>query len=188
MDPQRQPIAPSARTMVPPPEVLPSYAPKKFLYFSAFSFLAALLVYIGLAFGYTGFLESSITDLEEEMDTLSRQISPEQQEALARLYSQINNLQMLLGEHVETTGLFAFFEANTDPNTAYASVNVLVESNEINIEGVTDTYESLVSQLAIYEQAPEVNSFLLESSTVSDGVVRFKLNLRMTPDTFTPKL
>lgn len=188
MDPQTQPIAPSARRMAPPPEVLPSHAPKKFLYFSGLVFMVTLLLYSGLSFGYVSFLESSISKMEGEIETLSLQVSSEQQKELAQLYSQIKNLQTVLGEHVETTGLFAFFERNTDPKVVYQDVTVSIPDNQVSVEGAAESYDALVSQLAIYEKAPEVTRMLLESSNFESGVVRFKIVLNMTPEIFTPRI
>lgn len=188
MDPQQQPIAPSIRRRVPPPEVLPSYAPKKFLYFSGTLFFLTLLIYVGLATGYTSFLERSISTLEEELDTLSLQISLEQQKNIAQLYSQVNNLQKVLSEHVEATELFKILERNTDVNVAYTDVNISIPDNQVSIEGVANSYDDLVSQLAIYEQAPEIKRMILESSQTNEGVVRFKINLTMMPEVFTPRI
>ena len=164
-----------------PPEVLPSGVPKKFLLSSAILFLISILIYWGLSIGYTSFLNRSILSLEEEVDNLAFQVTSEQQETLVTLYSQINNLRDILKDHIYGAQLFPVLERNTHVNVAYRSIGLLVPDRQVIIEGVAGSYDDLVSQLAIYEAAPEIKRLTLESSAVVGNTVNFKILLTLEP-------
>lgn len=165
-------------------EKLSSAVPSRFLIFSVAVFLFALLIYAGLALGYKSFLQNSIADSEKEMEALSRKISPEGQSQLIKFNSQISNLDQILASHVKSSQIFTFLEKNTQEKTAYRILNLSVPDRKLTLEGVSASYDDLVTQLAIYEQSPEVERLNLESSDGSGGNVRFKVNLVLAPALF----
>ena len=167
-----------------PPEVLPSGAPKKFLIFSFVVFLGFFMIYAGLTFGYNAFLNKSIDSMQNELDSLNTQITPEEQNNLTALYSQIYNIKDLLLKHVYGSTLFSFLENNTQKQVVYNNVVVSVKDRKIVIEGTAATYDDLVEQLTIYEASPDVERVLLESSNAQKDVVKFKVTLTVTKKVF----
>lgn len=172
------------RSQIPGREILPSGTPLKFLTFSFFLFLVSILAYIGLSVGYKAFLNNEVSKLEKSIDELRFQISVDQQENLLRFFSQVNNVEVLLGDHVVTSNLFPILENNTHSKVAYVSIDVSVADRKILIDGVTETFDVLVSQLTIYESAPEIERIVLESSSRTGDVVNFKVELTMIAEVF----
>lgn len=165
-------------------ERVPSGVPRRFLAFSILLFLAVLLGYLGLVFGYAPFLKGQINDSKTKLETLGRQISANDQEELVRLYSQVNNIERLLSSHVLASRSLSFLESNTAPYVTYTGTNLSVPDRRLALEGVAASYDELVRQLTALERAPEVERVSLEGSDVSDGVVRFRVNLVLKPAMF----
>lgn len=161
--------------------------PKRFFTFSFFIFLLVLVIYLGLAFGYETFLKSSINKVENELGSLSAQITDEQKEDLTTLYSQVTNIRELLREHALSSQLFTLFEAITSQRVKYVGFDVSVPDREVSIEGFAATYEDLVSQLVLFEESPQIERFSLEESELQDGIVRFKVRVVLTADILQPE-
>ena len=167
-------------------ERVPSGVPRGFLAFSIVLFLAMLLGYLALAFGYGPYLKGEIKDSKDKKSALEKQVSIEDQEELVRLYSQIKNIDGLLSSHVLASRVLAFLETNTAKQVTYAGADLSVLDKRLILEGVAASYDELVRQLAAYEQAPEVERTNLEGSDASGGVVRFKVSLTLKPEVFKP--
>ena len=184
MPPQQSISIHGTRGQLPGKEVLPSGVPRKFLTFSFFLFLSMLLIYFGLSVGYQTFLNSEIAGLEEDIETLRFQNSVEQQENLVRFFSQINNVQEILGDHVVISNMFPILEANTHSRVVYTRMEVSVVERKIVIEGIAESFDALVAQLTIYEDVPEIQRAVLESADRRAGVVEFKVSLVVVPELF----
>ena len=167
-------------------ERVPSGVPRGFLAFSIVLFLAMLLGYLALAFGYGPYLKGEIKDSKDKKSALEKQVSIEDQEELVRLYSQINNIDGLLSSHVLASRVLAFLETNTAKQATYTGADLSILDRRLILEGVAASYDELVRQLAAYEQAPEVERTNLEGSDASGGVVRFKVSLTLKPEVFKP--
>jgi hypothetical protein len=175
----------SIRNQIPTDEKMPSGFPRRFLFFSFLLFLAVLLVYFGLTFGYKPALNRSIENLEGELDNLSAQITSEQQDNLIRVHSQITNITKLFSNHVFASKMFSVIEKNTENRVAYKSLDIDVPSMEITLEGIAGSYDDLVSQLAIYEQAKEIERVVLQSSKLEGTAVSFRVGITLAPETLS---
>jgi hypothetical protein len=158
--------------------------PKKFFTFAVIIFASALLIYIGLALGYKTFLNKSIENLDSQIEDLSSQITEEQKDNLATLYSQVTNVRTLLKNHIFPSQVFTLLKSVTHPKVTYLSLGLDAKERGIVITGVTDSYENLTSQLALLENSPEVERYNLESSKWDKGVVQFKINLTVAKSVF----
>ncbi len=141
--------------------------------------VVVLLVYVGLSFGYTGYLNNSITTLNSTLDSLSLQVSSTDRQGFIVFYSQITNLQKLLGSHVISSGLFPIFENMTDQNVSYSSFDLSIPNKTVSIDGVAKDYASLANQLALYKQSPIVDNVILESSSLSNNTVKFTVKITL---------
>lgn len=166
---------------------LPSGTPHRILIASFILFLAVILSYLGLNFGYKLFLKNSIEDLKTEVKTISAEVSPEEQDNLIKLYSQINNLQKVLANHTDASPAFIFLETNTHPRVVFNTANLSVADREVALEGAAGSYEDLAVQLAIFENSPSVERVFLESSQASGSIVRFRIVLELEPKMFLVK-
>jgi hypothetical protein len=146
--------------------------------------IVVLLVYAGLAFGYEGYLNNSISSLNTTLNSLSLQVSPTDRQGFVTFYSQLTNLQRLLGSHVVSSQIFPLFEGMTDQSVTYNSLNLSVPNNNIVINGVAKDYATLANQLALYKQSPDINNVILESSSLSNNAVGFTVKLTLNNASF----
>lgn len=167
-------------------EKIPSGVPRGFLVFSGLVFLLVLLGYFGLAYGYTASLRDGIDDANAKLDELNRRISGDDQKELARLYSQISNIETLLSSHVLTSRILTFLEANTAQQVTYIGADLSVPDRRLTLDGAAVSYDELVRQLVAYERTSEVQRISLENSEAVGQIVRFKVSLVFKPEIFRP--
>jgi len=141
--------------------------------------VVVLLVYVGLAFGYEGYLNSSITSLNSNLDSLSLQVSPTDRQGFISFYSQLTNLQKLLGSHAMSSKIFPIFEGITNQNVAYNSFDLSLSGDTVDINGVAKDYATLANQLYLYKQSPQISNVILESSSLSDNAVKFTVKVTL---------
>lgn len=174
----------SVKGQLPGREMLPTGMPRKFLTFSFFLFLATLLIYLGMSAGYKAFLNNEISNLKDDIEELRFQISPDQQDNMVKFFSQVENTKGLLDDHVIASKLFPILEANTHSKVAYKTMAVSVPDNKIEIEGVAESYDALVSQMAIFKAVPQIRNVVLESSERNGDIVKFNIAITVVPELF----
>ena len=159
--------------------------PSRFFSFSITIFALVFVTYLGLTFGYQTFLNQKIKEVRDELDGLEAQVTPEQKENLATLYSQVANIRTLFEEHSLASRFFDMLEAITDTEVSYLDFDMDIENREVSLSGVAASYEDLVSQLALYEQTPEIETVTLEQAGLEDGIVSFSLKMTVSKESFT---
>ena len=153
--------------------------------FSTTLFLLAVVAYASLAFGYRPYLDGRIRELRREVDAQSQQISSGDQTKLLGFYSQIANLNTLLGKHASALPLFEFLEKNTHPNIYFTSMNLIAASKRVVLGGMARSVSDISEQLARIQSQPEVKQVILGSSSATLDGWRFDLTLDLTPDFLT---
>ena len=151
--------------------------PKRFFTFSLVLFLAVFLVYLGLAFGYESFLQNRVSEVEMELEALANEVSDEQKEQLATLYSQVSNIRDLLSDHTIASQTFDLLESITSEQVVYTAFDLSTPEREASVEGAAASYDALVSQLALYEESDMIERFSLEESQFQDGVIIFSAEI-----------
>ena len=151
--------------------------PWKFFLFSLLTLATAIVLYLGLNFGYQNYLNNRLQNLDQSLAQLSQSIPRDQQENLTAFYSQIANLQDILERHVSSTRVFSFLENNTNRLIYYTFLNLKIDERKLSLEGVAVNYDALSQQLQAFKSAPEVESFVLNDSNAAGGRVRFKIFL-----------
>jgi hypothetical protein len=126
------------------------------LLFSAGIFFLIIFIYLGITVGYEPYLNSRISQLQQQMSTVSKSIPANQQSALVNFYSGLFHLQALLKGHVVFTPFFAWLEKSTEANVYYSHV-VFSSGNQVAVTVEAKTQADLDQQLAIFESAPEVS-------------------------------
>ncbi|MBI2592962.1 MAG: hypothetical protein HYW37_02325 [Candidatus Colwellbacteria bacterium] len=149
-------------------------------------FLIALLVYLGLVFGYKPFLNSSLAGVQSELDSVSAGFSSEKRENFVNFYSQLTNLQKLLVNHKVASKVFSFLELKTAKDVSYTGIDLSVPDRTLTLEGVTRSFESLAAQLTLYDEAKEVRRVTLDSSKSNGTSAQFKVKLLLAPEVFKP--
>jgi len=184
MIPQPPPYAQSLRDQFSSTTLAVGW-PKRLFTLATILFISVFLVYVGLAFGYRVFLNNSIEKLDDQLETLSTQITEEQKEDLATLYSQVTNVRTLLKDHVATSQAFTLLESLTHPKVTYLNLDLDMKDRRLILSGITPSYDDLTAQLAIFENSSDVERYNLESSEWDNGVIQFKVNLVMDKGVFS---
>lgn len=158
----------------------------RLLIFTFFIFFAIAASYLGIELGYARFLESQLQDIEAQVAQVAGAISDEDRENLAEFYSRLSNLDTLLAAHVNVTRLFPLLERATHRQVMYDSLDLNTETKELTLSGNAASYEILSRELRAYEQSPEVERVLLQSSDLRENTVSFVVRLVLNSDLFTP--
>ncbi len=167
-----------------PRERLPVGWPWRLFTFTLILFALAFLVYLGLSFGYKAFLNKSIDNLNSTLNSLSFQVAPTEREGFITFYSQLSNLQKLLASHIVSSKVFPILSGLTDQRVSYSTLNVSIVDRTVTVDGVAKDYAALASQLAIYEQSPEVEKVILQNSALTNKAVRFTAQVTFKDEIF----
>lgn len=146
-------------------------------------FACSVIAYLGLLFGYEPYVASQIIKTENELTSLSAQISPDKQNNFVEFYSQISNLKGMLATHVISSKLLPLIEAATDQKVVYTSTNLTILDRTLKIQGYASSYEVLAGQLALYENAPWVERVVLDDSSTAGKTVKFTLRITFKNET-----
>lgn len=158
------------------------------LLFSGGVLLLAVIIYAGLSFGYTPYLQSQLSSTKDQISALEKSISPGDQTQLIDFYSQISNLQALLNNHTLSSQLFSWLETNTEANVSFQSF-AMTTGGRVTLSGTAATEADVNQQVAIFENSPQVSSVTVSTvgaPSLLDTGWTFTLVLIMNPSVFLP--
>jgi hypothetical protein len=127
------------------------------LFFSGGILFLTVAIYFGLTLGYEPYLQSQLSHVKDQVNTLNQSVTTSDQAQLINFYSQISNLQSLLKKHTHATQLFSWLENNTEANVYYQSF-ALASGNQVTLGGVARSEADVNQQIAIFESSPDVSS------------------------------
>ncbi len=156
------------------------------LFFSGGIFFLTIAIYFGLTLGYEPYLQSQLTSVQNQVNTLGNSISASDQSQLINFYSQIANLQTLLQRHTLSSQFFSWLEQNTEANVYYKSL-ALTQGDQIALSGMALTEADVNQQVAIFENSPEVSSVTISNVTAPSLLGSgwtFSVTLIMNPSVF----
>lgn len=162
-------------------ERLPASWPWRLFLFSFFIFAAVAIVYFGLSLGYEPFLNKQVAKRDGEIAQLSAAVPEADQENFIKFYSQLANLEEILNKHIIASNAFPFLEKNTNKQVYYNILDFSAAERRLTLDGIAQSYDVLAQQLEAFNQAPEVERFLVNESQLSDGQVRFRASLYLAP-------
>jgi len=174
----------SARGQLPGKEILPSGTPRKFITFTFFIFLIAVFFQAGLSYGYKANINREIKKTEKDIEELQFQISADQQDDIIKFFSQISNTKTILNNHIISSNAFPLLEGSAHNKVSYLDMKMSVTNRQIELKGVTESYDTLVSQLAIYETIPEIKNVKLERSQREGDIVSFTVVITVDEKVF----
>ena len=161
---------------------LPSGVPWRLFWGSGLLFLLVLLIYAGFSLGYKPFLESRLSEVEQQLQDLTAAITIDDQEDFTRFYSQLANFNEILANHPLPSKLFPFLENITNRRVLYTNLDLQMKERKLSLEGAAASYGVLAEQLESYEQESAIESYTLNQSQFSEGVVRFKATLTLAEE------
>ncbi len=155
------------------------------LMFSGTLLFIAILVYVGIAYGYKPYLERQVADLNTQIATFSEQIPEQDQQQFLGFYSQLVNTQRLLAQHVMGSGFFNWLESNTSPNVYYTKLDMNTANNQVGLAGTARTMGDIAAELAILEGQPQVQRINFgNASANTNGTWQFNMTLFFSPGFF----
>ncbi len=155
---------------------------RQFLLLAGALFVLMLVLYFGLAFGYKAYLSKSIADTKTKIDTFSAQIPKDDQARVANFYSQLQNLQQLLGSHTTVSPALALFERATVANVYLTKLSVNAAANEIDVNGAARNLSDIAEEAALIEaQTDVVDHVNFSNGGASQGIWQFTMNVFLKP-------
>lgn len=158
--------------------------PWRFFIFSILVLIIAVVAYVGLQFGYAGYLNRQIAAVDEKINILSQSIPVDQQQSLSAFYSQLANLQRLLASHTVTANLFPLLQKNTNTAVAYQTLELRVAERRLVLEGTAASYQILAQQLEAFQQMAQVDQVTVNESRAAEGHVAFRISITFKKDSF----
>ena len=156
------------------------------LFFSGGILFLAIVIYLGLSFGYAPYLQSQLKTTQDNVSALNNSISTGDQTQLVNFYSQIANLQALLQGHEVSSQLFTWLEKNTEANVYYQSMN-LTSGYRVTLTAVALSEADVNQQIAIFENSPDVSSVAVSNVSAPQlpgGVWDFNATLVLQSSVF----
>lgn len=158
---------------------------RELLLISGALFGLSLLIYFGLAFGYTAYLRSSLAEIDEQIRSFSAGISQEDRTELQGFYSQLVNLRTLLAEHSIGSPILSLLERTVQPDVYYTKLTLNINNNQAVLTGASLSLEGIAAQAAALKSQPEVERVDFNNAGAQeDGPWQFTITLYLEPDVF----
>ena len=156
---------------------------KQFILLAAALLGLMIVLYVGINFGYKAYLNNSIATTKTKIDAFSAQISQTDQDRVANFYSQLQNLQQLLGSHTTASPVLSLLERTSTPNVYYTKLSVNSNVNEADVNGAARSLEDIAQQASVLESQSGVVDHVNFSNagTVQGGVWQFTMNIFLVP-------
>ncbi len=158
--------------------------PWRLMVFSFVLFAFSILVFLGLRFGYDVYLNSQLEALDEKVEQLSTEVSEGRQEEFLGFYSQLSNLERVLGRRGFSHNVFGFLEENTLPPVYYSEAEYSSDTKGVRLTGAARTMKALVEQMAVFGDASSISGVTLDSVSMFGGRVGFEISLVFSPSYF----
>lgn len=165
-------------------ETIPVGFPWRLLIFSLTLFVFSLFVFFGLRFGYNSYINTRTDDLDKKIESLSGQVSQEEQQSFINFYSQLINLKKVLDRHDFTASIFSFLEKNTLGKISYIDADFIIPDSSLTLKGAAASSESLINQLTLFDESLEVDRVVLNQMNSNREGVTFGVTLFFNPDFF----
>lgn len=147
--------------------------------------ILAVFLFLGLKYGYEPYLNSRITKLDAEIERFGQEIPADKQAEMATFYSQIVNLRTVLGNHTVITPLWSWLEKNTLQNVYFSKVTVNIASDQATVQGGARSNADIMSQFAVIENSPEVESLVFGNVNNTPQGWQFNATIFFKPSFFS---
>lgn len=158
--------------------------PWRLLVVSGLILITTVAIYFGIAVAFNSFLDAKLKKADADLKGLESEISEEQRIDFMGFYSQINNIETLMGKQTSPAAFFAeVLEKNTLKKVFFNNLSVNLRAKEVKLDGVADSYATLAQQLEVLRQAKEVARVNLESAALVQAdkdSQRVNFSLRLT--------
>lgn len=152
--------------------------PWRLLTVAFIAFLTAAVLFLGLNFGYVPFLDSQISDIDNNLNQLSSSFNEKEVQRVFTFYSQIYNINDILKIRYDAPKIFKELEAQTIKNVYYTNFNFDIDAKRMTIEGIAPSYEALAQQMELLKNISGIDNVQLDSARTSEergGGIRFSI-------------
>lgn len=169
----------------------PSSAPWRVLVMSLTLLIVCIVIFAGMEFGYTPYLNSEIQKTKDQITTLSKSFSSDQQKELIRIYSQLYNIDKLSKGHQYTSQIFSILEKTISPSVTIKSLNLETVSKTAKIEMTALDFDSVTNQLIALKSDPRIVEATIDSSKRDEtkegvvGKITFVVKVQFADTVFT---
>lgn len=169
------------------PENLEVVWPWRFFTASFVIFLASVLAYFGLVYGYEPYLTNRVAATDLEISQRVASIPKADQDKFIQIYSQIVNVKSLADNHLFTSNTLSLLERITHPRIYFTNMTVKGKERELVVDGVAESFSVLSEQLQIFAQTPGVDGYSLIQSQLNGTTVQFKASLKLNRSLLLPQ-
>ncbi|HLA40669.1 MAG: hypothetical protein A2855_00380 [Candidatus Liptonbacteria bacterium RIFCSPHIGHO2_01_FULL_57_28] len=145
-----------------------------------------VVIYVGLAFGYKAYLESSLKDVESQIAKFSASVSQEDRAQIQGFYSQLVNLRTLLANHTVASPVLALLERTVQPDVYYTKLTMNANNNQAILTGTARSLEAIAAQAAAFKDQPEVDRIDFNNAGAQTGnnTWQFAMTVHLKPEIF----
>lgn len=145
----------------------------------------AVIIYVGLAFGYRSYLDSSLASVDAEIVQFSAGISQEDRAQIQDFYSQLVNLRTLLADHTVASPVMGLLERTVQADVYYTKLTMNSANNQAVLTGVARSLPAIAAQAAAFRDQPEVDRIDFNNAGAqAAGPWQFTMTLHLNPATF----
>ena len=144
-----------------------------------------IVIYVGLAFGYRAYLNSSLTKVENEITEFSAGISQEDRAKIQGFYSQLVNLRTLLAGHTAASPVMALLERTIQPDVYYTKLTMNSNNNQAVLTGAAKSLEAIAAQATAFQGQVEVDRIDFNNAGAqATGPWQFTMTIYLKPAVF----
>lgn len=144
-----------------------------------------VVIYIGLAFGYRAYLNSSLKDVEDQITKFSAGISQEDRAQIQGFYSQLVNLRTLLAGHTAASPVMALLERTIQPDVYYTKLTMNSTNNQAVLTGAARSLQAIAAQATAFQGQPEVERIDFNNAGAQEtGPWQFTMTIYLKPAVF----
>jgi hypothetical protein len=156
------------------------------LSFSGGLFVLVLVIYFFMSLVYGPYLNNKLSDVQTKVATVDQSISSGDETHLVAFYSQLTNLQSLLGSHIIFSRFLAWLGQNTQANVSYDAM-AFSSGNQVTLTGKARTEADINQQIAIFESSPMIQKVIISNVGLptAGGLWTFSAQILMNPSIFT---
>ncbi|HTY40079.1 MAG TPA: hypothetical protein VMC43_03255 [Candidatus Paceibacterota bacterium] len=151
----------------------------RLLMFSSTVFFIALVVYLGITFGYKPYVESDVQKLTDQMNSFSQEVPKEDQDKIFGFYSQLASLKNILKNHIVSSQIIDWLEQNTHASVFFSSFSFDNQRRAITLSGSAKSIPEFIEQIHRFQQDQNVDKVSFQRLTY-DALIGWQFDMVVT--------
>ena len=159
------------------PSEVPVFVPWRLFSFSLVLMVAIFIINFGLSSFLIPSLQTKVSDRDQQIGALRKEVEQTDKEGINRFYSKIFNLQKILDNHLAAKSYFDFLDKKTINAVKYTAVKISLAEKRIILSAQANSFANAAAQLAVFEAADELASVELKGIKQDQSGVEFNFDL-----------